>query len=176
MELKNSKTYKNLEAAFAGESQARNKYVFSASQAKKDGYNQIGAVFAELAAQEQEHAKIWFKLLNSDIGSTKGNLKAAIAGESHESQVMYPQFAKEARDEGFEGIAKLFELVGGIEKVHTEHYKKCLERLDTDSLFSSTEEATWICDNCGYSVSATRAPECCPVCSHPQAYFRLALQ
>jgi rubrerythrin len=173
MELKESKTYRNLKAAFAGESEARNKYTYYASKAKKEGYNQIGTVFMESAENEKEHAKIWFKLLNSGIASTKENLKDSIASESYENTVMYKQFAREAKEEGFDEISLLFERVGEIEKTHEERYKKLLENLECGTVFLKPKEEMWICSNCGYSILAKQAPETCPVCSHPQGYFVL---
>ena len=172
MELKGSKTEKNLQAAFAGESQARNKYTYFASKAKKDGFNQIAAIFEETAENEKEHAKMWFKLLEG-IGSTAENLKAAAEGENYEWTEMYPAFAKEAREEGFERIAKMFEGVAAIEKAHEERYKKLLANVEGDLVFSKEGDVIWQCANCGHICVGKKAPEVCPVCSHPQSYFQV---
>ena len=172
MELKGSKTEKNLQAAFAGESQARNKYTYFASKAKKDGFNQIAAIFEETAENEKEHAKMWFKLLEG-IGSTAENLKAAAEGENYEWTEMYPTFAKEAREEGFEKIAKMFEGVAAIEKAHEERYKKLLANVEGDLVFSKEGDVIWQCANCGHICVGKKAPEVCPVCSHPQSYFQV---
>ena len=174
MELKGSKTEQNLMTAFAGESQARNKYTFFASQAKKDGYEQIAAIFQETADNEKEHAKLWFKLLNGGtIGSTEENLKAAAAGENYEWTDMYAEFAKTAKEEGFARIAYLFEEVGKIEKEHEERYLKLLENVKEGKVFEAGEVKIWKCRNCGHIVVGTKAPEVCPVCSHPKAYFEI---
>ncbi len=172
MELKGSKTEKNLQAAFAGESQARNKYTYFASKAKKDGFNQIAAIFEETAENEKEHAKMWFKLLEG-IGSTAENLKAAADGEHFEWTEMYPTFAKEAREEGFERIAKMFEGVAEIEKHHEERYKKLLANVEGDLVFSKDGDVIWQCANCGHICVGKKAPDVCPVCSHPQSYFQI---
>ena len=172
MELKGSKTEQNLRDAFAGESQARNKYTYFASKAKKEGYEQIASLFLETADNEKEHAKIWFKLLGG-IGSTAENLLAAAAGENYEWTDMYVQFAKEAREEGFEDIAKLFEGVAAIEKEHEERYRKLLANLQGGLVFSKDGDAVWQCSNCGHIVIGKQAPEICPVCAHPQAYFQV---
>ena len=171
-ELKGSKTEANLQAAFAGESQARNKYSYFASRAKKDGYEQIAAIFEETAANEKEHAKMWFKLLGG-IGSTAENLKAAADGENFEWTDMYDRFAKEAREEGFEEIAKQFEGVAAIEKEHEERYRKLLANVEGKTVFSKDGMAIWQCRNCGHICVGKNAPEVCPVCAHPQAYFQL---
>ena len=176
MNLKGSKTEKNLEAAFAGESMARNKYTYYASKAKKDGYVQISKIFEETAANEKEHATIWFKLLNDGIGSTPENLTAAASGENYEWTDMYPTFAKEAREEGFDEIAALFEQVAEIEKHHEERYKKLLQNIEGGLVFSRDSDMIWQCSNCGHIVIGKQAPEICPVCSHPQSYFELAAQ
>lgn len=176
MNLKGSKTEKNLEAAFAGESMARNKYTYYASKAKKDGYVQMSKIFEETAANEKEHAKIWFKLLNDGIGSTPENLTAAASGENYEWTDMYPTFAKEAREEGFDEIAALFEQVAEIEKHHEERYKKLLQNIEGGLVFSRDSDMIWQCSNCGHIVIGKQAPEICPVCSHPQSYFELAAQ
>ncbi len=172
MNLEGTKTKKNLETAFAGESQARNKYTYFASKAKKDGYNQIAALFEETANNEKEHAKIWFKLLGG-IGTTAENLKAAAAGENYEWTEMYAQFAKEAKEEGFDKIAYLFEAVGKIEKHHEERYLKLLENVEGGLVFSRDGDMMWQCSNCGHILFGKKAPEICPVCDHPQAYFQL---
>ena len=174
MELKGSKTEQNLMTAFAGESQARNKYTFFASQAKKDGYEQIAAIFQETADNEKEHAKLWFKLLNGGaIGSTEENLKAAAAGENYEWTDMYAEFAKTAKEEGFARIAYLFEEVGKIEKEHEERYLKLLENVKKGKVFEAGEVKIWKCRNCGHIVVGTSAPEVCPVCNHPKAFFEI---
>ena len=173
MELKGSKTEKNLMAAFSGESEARNKYTYYASKAKKDGYVQIAKLFEETAANEKEHAKIWFKLLKDGIGDTAYNLADAAAGENYEWTEMYPTFAREAHEEGFEHIAYLFEEVAKIEKEHEERYRKLLENVEGGLVFSRDEEMIWQCSNCGHIVVGKKAPEVCPVCAHPQAYFEI---
>ena len=171
--LKGTKTEANLLAAFAGESQARNKYTYYASKAKKDGYVQIANIFEETAANEKEHAKIWFKLLHDGIPSTVENLKDAAEGENYEWTDMYAGFAKEAREEGFEHIAVLFEKVGEIEKEHEERYKKLLANIEGDLVFSKDGDCVWQCINCGHIVIGKKAPEVCPVCAHPQSYFQV---
>ena len=172
--LKGTKTEKNLMDAFAGESQARNKYTYYASKAKKEGYEQIAAFFEETAGNEKEHAKIWFKLLcGGDIPSTAQNLKDAAAGENFEWTDMYKRMAIEAREEGFADIALLFDFVGKIEKEHEERYLALLKNIEGGAVFSKKEKAIWICRNCGYVVDAKSAPKQCPVCVHPQAYFEL---
>ena len=174
MELKGSKTEKNLMDAFAGESQARNKYTYFASKAKKDGYEQIAEIFEETANNEKEHAKLWFKLLNNNsIPSTVENLKSAAKGENFEWTDMYDRMAKEAREEGFDRIAFLFESVGKIEKEHEARYKKLLENVENGLVFSKEEDKIWICRNCGHIVIGKNAPEVCPVCSHPKAFFEI---
>ena len=173
MELKGSKTEKNLMAAFSGESEARNKYTYYASKAKKDGYVQIAKIFEETASNEKEHAKIWFKLLKDGIGATDVNLKDAADGENYEWTEMYPTFAKEAREEGFDHIAYLFEQVAKIEKEHEERYKKLLANIEGDLVFSRDNDCIWQCSNCGHIVVGKKAPEVCPVCAHPQAYFEI---
>lgn len=173
MELKGSKTETNLLAAFAGESEARNKYTYFASKAKKDGYVQIARIFEETANNEKEHAKIWFKLLNGGIGSTEENLKAAAAGENYEWTDMYATFAKEAREEGFDDIARLFEQVAAIEKEHEARYLKLLENVENGMVFSKDGDTIWQCSNCGHVTIGKKAPEVCPVCAHPQAYFEV---
>lgn len=173
MNLKGTKTEANLMAAFAGESQARNKYTYFASKAKKDGYVQIAAIFEETANNEKEHAKMWYKLLNDGIGSTVDNLKEAADGENHEWTDMYVSFAKEAREEGFEDIAKLFEGVAAIEKEHEERYRKLLANIEGDLVFSKDGDVVWQCANCGHICVGQKAPEVCPVCAHPQSYFQV---
>lgn len=174
MELKGSQTEKNLQTAFAGESQARNKYSYYASKAKKDGYNQIAAIFEETAANEKEHAKIWFKLLHEGkVPDTVTNLKDAAAGENYEWTDMYAGFAKTAKEEGFDRIAKLFAMVGEIEKHHEERYKKLLANIEGGIVFSRDNDMIWQCSNCGHIVVGKKAPEVCPVCDHPQSYFQI---
>ena len=174
MELKGSKTEQNLMKAFAGESQARNKYTYFASKAKKEGYEQIAAIFQETADNEKEHAKMWFKLLNGgEIGTTAENLKAAADGENYEWTDMYAEFAKIAKEEGLDHIAYLFEEVGKIEKEHEERYLKLLENVKEGKVFEAGEVKIWKCRNCGHIVVGTSAPEVCPVCSHPKAYFEI---
>ena len=174
MELKGSKTEQNLMTAFAGESQARNKYTYFASKAKKEGYEQIAAIFQETADNEKEHAKMWFKLLNGgEIGTTAENLNAAADGENYEWTDMYAEFAKIAKEEGFDHIAYLFEEVGKIEKEHEERYLKLLENVENGLVFSKDGDRIWKCRNCGHIVVGTKAPEVCPVCSHPKAYFEI---
>ena len=173
MELKGSKTEKNLLAAFAGESGARNKYTYFASKAKKEGYEQIAAIFEETANNEKEHAKMWFKELNNgEVPSTIENLKAAAEGENYEWTDMYKEFAKTAKEEGFDHIAYLFEEVGKIEKHHEERYLKLLKNVEDDLVFKTSDEKTvWICRNCGHVYVGETAPKVCPVCNHPQSYF-----
>ncbi|MCL2475319.1 MAG: rubrerythrin family protein [Chloroflexi bacterium] len=172
--LKGTKTEKNLMEAFAGESQARNKYTYFAAKAKKDGYEQIAAIFEETASNEKEHAKIWFKLLcGGEIPTTTDNLKAAAAGENGEWTDMYKRMAAEAREEGFNDIAFLFDSVGAIEKEHEERYLKLLSNINNGSAFNKKEKSVWICRNCGHIVDDQSAPEKCPVCVHPQSYFEL---
>ena len=173
-DLKGTKTEANLQAAFAGESQARNKYTYYASQAKKDGYVQIAAIFEETAANEKEHAKLWFKILNGGkVGPTVENLKDAAAGENYEWTDMYATFAKEAREEGFDDIANLFEGVAAIEKEHEERYLKLLANVEGGLVFSRDGDMMWQCSNCGHVCVGKQAPEVCPVCAHPQAYFQI---
>ena len=171
-DLKGTKTEKNLWEAFAGESQARNKYTYFASKAKKDGYVQIAKIFEETAANEKEHAEIWFKLLNG-IGSTAENLKSAAEGENYEWTDMYAEMAKDAREEGFDHIAFLFEEVGKIEKEHEERYRKLLANVEGGLVFSRDGDMIWQCSNCGHIHVGKQAPEVCPVCVHPQAYFQI---
>ncbi len=172
MNLQGSKTEKNLRTAFSGESEARNKYTYFASKARKDGFEQIAELFEETATNEKEHAKIWFKLLGG-IGTTAENLMAAANGENYEWTDMYATFAKEAREEGFADIAALFEGVAAIEKEHEERYRKLLSNIENAVVFSKEGDAIWQCRNCGHVVIGKVAPGICPVCSHPQAYFQV---
>lgn len=172
MELKGSKTEKNLWAAFAGESQARNKYTYFSSAAKKEGYEQIGEIFQLTADNEKEHAKIWFKLLNG-IGSTPENLKAAASGENYEWTEMYKGFAEDADKEGFTDIARLFRMVAEIEKHHEERYLELLKNIENNEVFRRSGQKVWICRNCGHVYIGEAAPEKCPVCSHPKAFFQI---
>jgi len=172
--LKGTKTEENLRIAFAGESQARNKYSYYASKAKKDGYVQIAEIFEETANNEKEHAKIWFKLLNGgSVGSTIENLEDAASGENYEWTDMYAGFAVTAREEGLNDIADLFEKVGAIEKTHEERYRKLLANIQGGLVFSRDEDMIWECSNCGHIVIGKKAPEVCPVCQHPQSYFKV---
>ena len=173
-ELKGTQTEKNLQIAFAGESQARNKYDYFASRAKKDGYEQIAAIFEETAAQEKEHAKMWFKLLEGGaIRSTPENLKAAAEGENYEWTDMYKEMARVAREEGFDDIAEKMEGVALVERAHEERYRKLLKNIEDEVVFSRDEECIWQCRNCGHIHIGKKAPERCPVCDHPQAHFQL---
>lgn len=172
MELKGSKTELNLIAAFAGESQARNKYTYYASKAKKDGYEQIAAIFEETANNEKEHAKMWFKELHDgEIPDTLTNLNDAADGENYEWTDMYEEFAKVAKEEGFDRIANLFASVAKIEKEHEERYRKLIKNIEEGLVFSSDDDRIWICRNCGHVVIGKKAPEICPVCKHPKSYF-----
>ena len=173
MELKGSKTEANLMTAFAGESQARNKYSYYASNAKKNGYVQIANIFEETAGNEKEHAKIWFKLLHDGMPDVRQSLEDAANGENFEWTDMYAKFAKEAKEEGFDRIAYLFEAVGKIEKEHEERYRKLIENLDNAQVFTKPNEQMWICTNCGHIHYGTSAPEMCPVCAHAKAYFEV---
>lgn len=173
MNLKGTKTEANLMAAFAGESQARNKYTYYASKARKEGLNQIADFFEETARNEKEHAKIWFKLLHDGIPDTEANLLDAAEGENYEWTDMYAGFAQTAKEEGFDKIAYLFSAVAKIEKEHEERYRKLLENIKTGKVFAREEKQVWICDNCGHIHEGPKAPEVCPVCAHPQAYFHL---
>ena len=172
MELRGSKTEKNLLEAFAGESQARNKYTYFASVAKKEGYEQIAEIFLNTADNEKEHAKMWFKELKG-IGDTKTNLAAAADGENYEWTDMYEQFAKDAEAEGVVELAKKFRVVGQIEKAHEERYRKLLKNVEMQAVFAKSEEKMWECRNCGHLVIGKEAPEVCPVCNHPQSYFEV---
>ena len=171
-ELKGTKTEANLQAAFAGESQARNKYTYFASRAKKDGFEQISAIFQQTADNEKEHAKIWFKELNG-IGDTAANLEAAAAGENYEWTDMYEGFAKTAEAEGFTELAKKFRMVAAIEKRHEERYRALLKNIEMQEVFAKSEVKVWECRNCGHIVVGEKAPDKCPVCDHPQAYFEV---
>ena len=174
MELKGSKTEANLRAAFSGESEARNKYTYFASKAKKDGYVQIAQIFEETAANEKEHAKLWYKLLNGgSVSDTKANLKMAADGENYEWTDMYAEFARVAREEGFEDIAKQFEGVAAIEKMHEERFRKLLANIEGGLVFSKDGDTVWECSNCGHIHVGRQAPEVCPVCNHPQSYFKV---
>lgn len=173
-EFKGSKTEQNLRAAFAGESEARNKYTFFASKARKDGYEQIAALFEETAGNEKEHAKMWFKLLEGgEVKNTEENLEAAANGENYEWTDMYPRMAKEAEEEGFTEIAEKFRQVGEIEKHHEERYKKLLKNIKDKVVFSKDGDSVWVCRNCGHVVVGKYAPDVCPVCGHPQSFFEL---
>ena len=173
-ELKGTQTEANLQTAFAGESQARNKYTYYASKAKKDGYVQIAALFEETANNEKEHAKIWFKLLHGgEIASTEVNLLDAAVGENYEWTDMYAGFAKTAHEEGFEDIALLFEQVAAIEKMHEERYRKLLANVQGGLVFSKEDDQIWECSNCGHIVIGKKAPELCPVCKHAKSYFKI---
>ena len=168
--LEGSKTEQNLWTAFSGESQARNKYTYFAKRAKEDGYIQISKIFEETANNEKEHAKIWFKLLKG-IKSTEENLTVAADTEAYENSSMYPEFAKIAKEEGFNDIAELFEGVAGIEKMHETRYRKLLSNITNETVFTSETKTIWECSKCGYTYTGKEAPKCCPVCKHPQAYF-----
>ena len=172
MELKGSKTEKNLMAAFSGESEARNKYTYFASVAKKEGYEQISALFLDTANNEKEHAKMWFKELKG-IGNSAENLKSAAAGENYEWTDMYATFAKEAEEEGFTELAAKFRMVAAIEKTHEERYLKLLNNVEMQQVFEKAEETMWECRNCGHLVIGKKAPQMCPVCKHPQSYFEV---
>ena len=172
MELKGTKTERNLAEAFAGESQARNKYTYFASVAKKEGFQQIAAIFEETANNEKEHAKLWFKHLQG-IGDTAANLKAAAEGENYEWTDMYDQFAKDAEEEGFKALAAQFRMVAATEKTHEERYRKLLSNVEMQQVFEKAGETMWECRNCGHLVVGTKAPKMCPTCAHPQAYFEV---
>jgi len=172
MELKGSKTEQNLKTAFAGESQARNKYTYFASVAKKEGYEQIADIFLKTADNEKEHAKMWFKALG-ELGSTTENLAAAADGENYEWTDMYDEFAKTAEEEGFADLAAKFRAVGMIEKAHEERYRALLSNIEMQKVFEKSEETMWECRNCGHLVIGKKAPDVCPVCNHPQSYFEV---
>lgn len=171
--LKGSKTEANLQAAFAGESQARNKYTYYASQAKKEGYNQIADIFLETAGNEKEHAKLWFKALHDGMPNTIANLNDAADGEKYEWTEMYAEFAKTAKEEGFDKLAFQFAEVAKIERSHEERYRALLARVEGDEVFKREEQQVWVCANCGHIVVAKNAPAKCPVCDHPQGYFQV---
>ena len=173
MDLKGSKTEQNLATAIAGESQARNKYTYFASKAKKDGYEQIAEIFTETANNEKEHAKLWYKILAGGIGTTEENLLSAAEGENYEWTEMYAQFAKEAREEGFDDIAAQFEGVAAVEKAHEERYRKLLANVKEGIVFSRDGDMIWECGNCGHIHFGKNAPQLCPVCKHPQGYFKI---
>ncbi len=172
MNLKGTKTEKNLWTAFAGESEARNKYTYFASVAKKEGYEQISAIFLETADNEKEHAKLWFKALG-ELGNTSANLKAAAAGEHYEWTDMYATFAKEAEEEGFTALAAQFRMVGQVEKAHEARYLALLDNVDMQKVFEKSEEVMWKCRNCGHLMIGKKAPAVCPVCAHPQSFFEI---
>lgn len=173
MELKGSKTEANLIAAFSGESQATNKYTYYAAKAKNEGYGQIGAIFEETAGNEREHAKLWFKALNGGIAGTRENLRDAATGEHYEWSDMYAGFARTAREEGFEELARLFEGVADIEKTHEERYLRLVQNIEENLVFERGEEMIWVCRNCGHIHCGKSAPQVCPICKHAQAYFEL---
>lgn len=172
MELKGTKTEKNLMEAFAGESQARNKYTYFASVAKKEGYEQIAEIFQKTADNEKEHAKLWFKALGG-LGDTAANLLAAAEGENYEWTDMYDRFAKEAAEEGFTALAAQFKMVAAIEKSHEERYRALLNNVEMQAVFAKAEETMWECRNCGHLVIGKKAPQVCPVCAHPQSFFEV---
>ena len=173
MDLKGSRTEANLMSAFAGESMATNKYTYFASKARKDGYEQIAAIFEETAGNEREHAKLWYKILHGGIGDTLENLGHAAEGENYEWTDMYDRFAREAKEEGFEAIAGLFEKVAAIEKQHEERYRKLIQNIEEGLVFSRDGDTIWICRNCGHVVIGKQAPQVCPVCGHPQSFFEI---
>lgn len=176
-DLKGTKTEKNLQEAFAGESQARNKYTYFASKARKDGFEQIAAIFEETAQNEKEHAKLWFKLLNGgDISDTMNNLRAAAEGENYEWTDMYDRMAKEAEEEGFTAIAAKFRMVGAIERHHEERYRRLLANIEEGIVFSRDDDRIWVCRNCGHVVVGKKAPQACPVCAHAQSFFEISAQ
>lgn len=172
MNIKGTKTEKNLLEAFAGESQARNKYTYFASVAKKEGYQQIAAIFEETASNEKEHAKLWFKALG-ELGTTAENLLHAAEGENYEWTDMYDRFAKDAEEEGFTALAAQFRMVAKIEKAHEERYRKLLSNVEMNAVFEKSDEIMWECRNCGHLVIGKKAPDVCPVCAHPQSYFEV---
>ena len=173
MDLKGSRTEANLMSAFAGESMATNKYTYFASKARKDGYEQIAAIFEETAGNEREHAKLWYKILHGGIGDTLENLGHAAEGENYEWPDMYDRFAREAKEEGFDAIAGLFEKVAAIEKQHEERYRKLIQNIEEGLVFSRDGDTIWICRNCGHVVIGKQAPQVCPVCGHPQSFFEI---
>ena len=171
-----SQTEKNLEAAFAGESMARNKYTYFASVAKKEGYEQMAAIFLQTAENEKEHAKLWYKELHGGVGKTTENLQAAAEGENYEWTDMYENFAKTAEAEGFAELADKFRLVAAIEKRHEERYRALLRNIETSQVFEKSEVKVWECRNCGHIMVGTKAPEVCPTCNHPQSYFEVSAE
>ena len=173
MDLKGSRTEANLMSAFAGESMATNKYTYFASKARKDGYEQIAAIFEETAGNEREHAKLWYKILHGGIGDTLENLGHTAEGENYEWTDMYDRFAREAKEEGFDAIAGLFEKVAAIEKQHEERYRKLIQNIEEGLVFSRDGDTIWICRNCGHVVIGKQAPQVCPVCGHPQSFFEI---
>lgn len=173
MDLKGSRTEANLMSAFAGESMATNKYTYFASKARKDGYEQIAAIFEETAGNEREHARLWYKILHGEIGETLENLEHAAEGENYEWTDMYDRFAREAKEEGFDAIAGLFEKVAAIEKQHEERYRKLIQNIEQGRVFSRDGDTIWICRNCGHVVIGKQAPQVCPVCGHPQSFFEI---
>lgn len=173
MDLKGSRTEANLMSAFAGESMATNKYTYFASKARKDGYEQIAAIFEETAGNEREHAKLWYKILHGGIGDTLENLGHAAEGENYEWTDMYDRFAREAKEEGLDAIAGLFEKVAAIEKQHEERYRKLIQNIEQGLVFSRDGDTIWICRNCGHVVIGKQAPQVCPVCGHPQSFFEI---
>lgn len=173
MDLKGSRTEANLMSAFAGESMATNKYTYFASKARKDGYEQIAAIFEETAGNEREHAKLWYKILHGGIGDTLENLGHAAEGENYEWTDMYDRFAREAKEEGLDAIAGLFEKVAAIEKQHEERYRKLIQNIEEGLVFSRDGDTIWICRNCGHVVIGKQAPQVCPVCGHPQSFFEI---
>ena len=173
MDLKGSRTEANLMSAFAGESMATNKYTYFASKARKDGYEQIAAIFEETAGNEREHAKLWYKILHGGIGDTLENLGHAAEGENYEWTDMYDRFAREAKEEGFDAIAGLFEKIAAIEKQHEERYRKLIQNIEEGLVFSRDGDTIWICRNCGHVVIGKQAPQVCPVCGHPQSFFEI---
>lgn len=173
MDLKGSRTEANLMSAFAGESMAANKYTYFASKARKDGYEQIASIFEETAGNEREHARLWYKILHGGIGDTLENLGHAAEGENYEWTDMYDRFAREAKEEGFDAIAGLFEKVAAIEKQHEERYRKLIQNIEQGIVFSRDGDTIWICRNCGHVVIGKQAPQVCPVCGHPQSFFEI---
>ena len=173
MDLKGSRTEANLMSAFAGESMATNKYTYFASKARKDGYEQIAAIFEETAGNEREHAKLWYKILHGGIGDTLENLGHAAEGENYEWTDMYDRFAREAKEEGFDAIAGLFEKIAAIEKQHEERYRKLIQNIEEGLVFSRDGDTIWICRNCGHVIIGKQAPQVCPVCGHPQSFFEI---
>ena len=176
MELEGSKTQLNLLTAFAGECEARTKYTLFAAKARQDGYEEIGKIFDDTSDNEKEHAEVWWKVLTGGVGQTQDNLQNAINGENHEFTEMYPLFAKQAKEEGFESIASLFEMVAEIEKAHEERFQTLMTQMQDNQVFSRPTSQTWVCSECGYRHEATCAPQSCPVCGNEQAYFKVATQ